>query len=406
MKRAAETVGAEGILQIGLDARCLNRPHVRGMGKYVQSLIAHMPSSDEVRWHLFADRKEFPLQATTQPNTVFHLFEMRGWRFQAWEQFGLPVAARRWGVNVLHCCGTTLPWWQPVPTVVTLHDVLPWRDQNERATGGEIYNRRILPAAFRRCAGIITISECSRRDILELWPEVEHKLTVIPHGVDERYLTSQPEPLDVALRSAGIRAPYLVYIGGTIERKRLDWALKVVEGLRESQMQLIVCGVDVSDQAAVRKRVPAALRQRVVLASYLAEDVMPRLLQNAVAVLYPTLYEGFGLPALEAQAVGTPVLISKVGGLGELCGPGAIVCGPFELGAWMEAVIHCARRREKQPTPEDASRKWARQFSWEASAKAHLELYHHAVRKQSKRQSNGLDSHSGIQWRKLYSRSD
>ena len=152
-------------LRIGIDARCLNTTHPRGMGKYVSELIAHINPAENVSWRYFADR----------PDTIFHkpqgtvgeieLFDMKGYRFHAWEQVGLPWRAWRTGAQVLHCTATTLPYWQPIPTAVTLHDTLPWKktisDPYERW-----YRNSLIPSAFKKCAAVITISNSSRADIL------------------------------------------------------------------------------------------------------------------------------------------------------------------------------------------------------------------------------------------------
>jgi len=103
------------------------------------------------------------------------------------------------------------------------------------------------------------------------------------------------------------------------------------------------------------------------------------LYQQAVAVVYPTLYEGFGLPALEAQAVGTPVLLSDLSSLRELKGPGAEVLPVDELDAWVQTCRRLLARRAIALDPNQAARSWAQQFSWSASANRHLEIYRDAV---------------------------
>lgn len=102
---------------------------------------------------------------------------------------------------------------------------------------------------------------------------------------------------------------------------------------------------------------------------------MPALYRRALAVLYPTLYEGFGFPALEAQAVGTPVLFSALGSLKELEGPLARVLPPDDLRAWVDTCKEILERPTPEQTAVDAARRWARQFSWSVSARRHVEIY-------------------------------
>lgn len=365
-------------MKIALDARCLNRVHLRGMGKYVWNLLTHIPAKASVKWKLFGARPDLPTHIPPVSDATMEIFELRGYRFQTWEQVGLPRRVKKSKVDLLHCASTTLPWRQPIPTVVTIHDTIPWI--TDELHEGDWYWNRLLPAAYRKCAAIITISDRSRRDILTLWPGLEPKVHVIQHGVESAYLDVRPSGLGSRLQEAGIRAPYLLYLGGEIPRKRLGWAIRVWETLGDPRLQLVICGVEPDSQAAITdKYVSSTVRQRVCFAPFISEDDMPRLYQNAVAVVYPTLYEGFGFPAIEAQATGTPVLFSSVGSLAELEGPVAFVLPAHDLDAWVSVCRKLVAERRETPSPGQKSREWASRFSWQTSARRHLEVYHAAV---------------------------
>lgn len=361
-------------LRVGIDARCLNTTHPRGMGKYVSELITHVSPAENLDWRYFADR----------PETIFHnpqgeggdveLFNMKGYRFHAWEQLGLPWRAWRTGVQVLHCAATTLPYWQPVPTVVTLHDTLPWKkdisDPYEKW-----YRHSLIPSAYRKCAAVITISNSSRQDILDLWPWLEHKLHVIPHGVTDIYLNTEKFSLSPPMLKLIGGSPYFLYIGGAIERKRFAWAVRIFEQLNFRNLKLVVCGFSELERDKTYNALKPELRSRVCFLPYIGENDMPSLYQQAVAVLYPTLYEGFGLPALEAQAVGTHVLLSDLSSLSELKGPGAEVLPVDDLDAWVRTCQRLLAQRVTSQNPNQAARSWAQQFSWNLSANHHLEIY-------------------------------
>jgi alpha-1,3-rhamnosyl/mannosyltransferase len=137
----------------------------------------------------------------------------------------------------------------------------------------------------------------------------------------------------------------------------------------------VVLGVPAASHDAARAALAPGIRARVLFAPFVAQAAMPRLYQNAAALLYPTLYEGFGFPALEAQAVGTPVLMSALGSLAELVGPGAVVLAPEDRDGWV-AALRRALTHNDNPEP---ARRWARQFSWDASAAAHRAIYRHAA---------------------------
>jgi glycosyltransferase involved in cell wall biosynthesis len=362
-------------LHVAIDARCLNTPHLRGMGKMLFELVRRTAQSGAVRWHLLADRPDRPMIAPEHESIECSVFETKGYRIHSWEQWSLPNAARRLGVDVMHAPATIAPWWQPVPTVVTIHDTIPWTEDKGAFPPG-FYRDRLLPAAYRRAAALITISETSRRDILARWPELKPKLYLVANGVDERYLDAEPDylPLDVGGRAIG--EPFVLYVGGAEPRKRLTWALQTWWNLPSSTpATMVVCGLEAAAHEAIRQMVPRHLHDRLVLAPFIGEEDMPRLYMRAAAVLYPTLYEGFGLPVVEAHAVGTPVLFSDVGSLSELKGPAAIVLPVDDLDAWSRALALVLQSRPRRFEPDRIARAWARQYSWDACADRTLKVY-------------------------------
>jgi len=366
-------------LTVGIDARCLTVDHLRGMGNYLCGMIGALAGDREIAWQFFSDRPDLPFHSPLPAQHLAPLsaIDCPGFRFHSWEQAVLPLEARRRRIDVLHCAGNAAPLWQPVPVVVTIHDTMIW-DRDESVAAG-FYRDTLLPWAYARAAAIVTISAQSQRDILKRWPDLAAKLHVIPHGVDPGFLAAQPAPLDDALQAAGIRAPYLLYCGGTMPRKRLAWAIEIFAALNDPALQLVALGVPESGHAGLRAALAPELHARICFAPFLSQALMPRLYQNAAALLYPTLYEGFGFPALEAQAVGTPVLMSALGSLAELTGPGAVVLEPDDRAGWIAAARSAIEARRSGGAPDDAARRWAKRFTWEASAAAHRAVYRRAA---------------------------
>jgi glycosyltransferase involved in cell wall biosynthesis len=361
-------------LYVGVDARCLNGEHLRGMGKSLFELIRRTSSSGAIKWHLFGDRPDLPMHVPADARLELSVFDMKGYRFHSWEQWALPAKARALSVDVLHAFSTSMPWWQPVPTVVTVHDMIPWQGHDPVLPAG-FYRDRLLPSAYHRAAAVVTISECSRRDILARWPALKPKMHVVALGVDERYLESGPDDRPLVIAERELREPYLLYLGGADPRKRLSWALQTWAGVAATGASLVVCGVERSAHAAVRRMVPRELQDRLIIAPFVGEDDMPRLYMRAAAALYPSLYEGFGLPVVEAQAVGTPILFSDVGSLSELKGPGAVVLPVDDLAAWIHAAADILNSRSGVHGPDRIARAWARQYSWDAFTDRTLAVY-------------------------------
>lgn len=361
-------------LRVAVDARSLNVEHLRGIGKSLYELIKRTASSGAVEWHLLADRPDRPIHVPEERSCDVAVFETRGHRFHSWEQWSLPHAAKQLGVDLLHAPGTSMPLWQPVPAVVTIHDTIPWQGADAAWPPG-FYRDTVLPAAYQRARAIVTVSETSRRDILARWPSVRPRLHVISPGVDERYFETSVNTPHARIEGRPIAEPYLLYIGGSDPRKRLMWALQTWWEACPTGTSLVVCGVDAGAHDNIRRVVPRQMRDRLILAPFVSEDDMPGLYARAAAVLYPSLYEGFGLPVIEAQAVGTPILFSSVGSLAELQGPGAVVLPVDDRAAWVKTVNHIVQARACGYCPNRIAQAWARQYSWDAYVERTLAVY-------------------------------
>lgn len=366
------------MLNVGMVACCLNTAHIRGMGKYVMELLRN--SSDDIQWRLFANDPALPVKHPPGDRFVPDIFEFRGDRFRLWEQLGLPRRSRRADVSLLHCTEGVLPLWQPRPTIVTLHDTLAFEERSDTAVE-RFYWDRLMPAALHRAAHVITISESSRKDILTRWPGLESKLTVIYHGIDAEYFEPPKASIPAALKAALGDARFLVYLGGPLKRKRFDWALEVLAAVPDTGLKLVACGFGSAGRQAAAAELPPALRGRVLFAEFLSDAELHALYTDAAAVLYPTLYEGFGFPAIEAQAAGTPVVFSPLGSLAELVGPLATLVDARDLSGWVAAVKHAIEMTsEERRQRATQARAWAHGFRWDESWRQHLSIYQRVAR--------------------------
>ena len=367
-------------LNIGLIARTLNVPHLRGTGRYVQELLKNTQAGDGVCWTAFGHNPAQPFRVPADLRGRADVFDFKGDRFHLWEQLGLPLRLRRAGVQLLHGAENTLPVWQPVPSIVTIHDTVVF----EEAGPGAPHHRYLTDVqgmALRRCAHVITISESSRRDIAARWPFLADRLTVIPHGIGDEFFQSRSVPLPDVLRQALGSSPYLLYLGGGQPRKRFSWAVDLLARSGRSDLHLVACGFGAG--TAQVGALPAELRGRVHFAPFIEDTELVALYRGATAAVYPTLYEGFGFPAVEAQAAGTPILFSPVSSLVDLVGPLAWAVPAEDFAAWQAALAEvvampAAVRAERAAQGID----WARRFSWRRSVEAHFAVYREVLSRQ------------------------
>ncbi len=346
-------------------------PHLRGMGKYLLEVASRLESCGDFDVVYFTDRPEERFIAPKGSAGSVVRFDCPGYRFSTWEQVALPLACLKHRIQVLHCAATTLPAWQPVNTVATVHDTLPWTESQLDGYQNFYWNR-IVPAGLAKARSIITISECSRLDISTRWPSLNSKVIVVPHGVSSSYVEQGQSRVDWLKRFNG---KYLLYVGGSLERKRFHWALRAFNAAADAGARLVACGFRAEEVEALRNSdIGGELNDRIVFLPFVSEDEMPSLYQQSNGVLYPTLYEGFGLPALEAQAAGSVVVFSSVSSLRELIGPLAEVVPADDFESWVRVCR--ALLGQYLPDSQRVQRgvDWARAFSWNRSAERHREV--------------------------------
>nr|WP_231616116.1 glycosyltransferase family 1 protein [Novipirellula artificiosorum] len=334
--------------------------------------------TNSVHLTLFADRPEYPIAFSENEHAEHEIFEFRGDRFSAWEQVGLPRRAKARRVDLLFCPGTYVPLWQPVPTIVTIHDTIGWQSRS-LGVRDRFIRHRLLPLAYRKCREIITISNSSKRDIEDRFSFLRNRCTVIHHGLDPSYqdICEKPKAFRLNLPQQLSESAYVLYVGGNIPRKRPDWAIKVFSESASESAKLVMLGVDAIHHKNFLAEIPESIRPRIVVFPFLSEEIVAALYSHATAVLYPTLYEGFGFPVLQANAFGVPVLHSAVGSLKELVGPSSIVVEPEDFTGWCQQLKICF---EGKRDARAVSRLWARTFCWEKSAELHLQVFRRCLK--------------------------
>jgi glycosyltransferase involved in cell wall biosynthesis len=360
-------------LRVGIVAQTLNVQHLRGTGRYVQELLRNTAPEDDVRWTAYAQDPAKPFRVPSPLLGDTDVFDYPGDRFHLWEQVGLPRRLGRSDNVLLHCAENTVPVWQPVPTIVTIHDTVLWEEERPDRLD-HFYYHQVQSMAYSRCAAVITISENSRRDIAARWPVLTDRITVIPHGIADEFFEESSVPLPALLQTALGNAPYLLFLGGPQPRKRFAWALELLAQCGREDLHLIGCGFGAG--TAPTGQVPAALRHRVHFAPFVEDSELVTLYRGALAAIYPTLYEGFGFPAVEAQAAGTPILLSPVSSLGDLVGPLTWPVEAQDFPAWLAALQEIlALPAEARERLAAEGIEWARQFSWRKSVERHFAVY-------------------------------
>lgn len=235
------------------------------------------------------------------------------WRFDRrvyWDQLRVRRLAREAHPDVVHFTGGTLPWRPPHPCVLTLHDLTWLRAANRGRAYVRWYFGRIQPGLARQADAIVVDTEAARHDVADGLGIDPTRIAVTGAGVDERYFE--------VLRSPAER-PYALCVGTVEERKDLVTAVRALA--RFPQMRLIAVGPLTPYADTVQREIRSlGLDRRVELRGYVGDDELLDLYAHAVALIFPSHYEGFGLPPLQALAAGVPVVASRIPVLEEVLG--------------------------------------------------------------------------------------
>jgi glycosyltransferase involved in cell wall biosynthesis len=309
------------------------------------------------------------------------------------ERFALPVSspyrripsafprlAARAGASLVHVQYFVAPRL-PCPAVVTVHDLSFVRAPELLRVRDRLLFRRFVPGSLRRARHVIAVSEFTRRDLADAYDIPLDRITAIPNGVSGAFRPLPDARRHVADR-LGLAEEYVLFVGALTPRKNPVALLEAFERVARVHgvHQLVLAGADRGSGAAMRRRADElGLTGRLRLLGHVAEPDLPALYGAAEAVCVPSLYEGFGLPALEAMACGTPVVASGTTGLSEAVGDAALTFDPTsvdDIALALERVLGDASLRARLV---EAGRARAAGFTWRRSAEATAQVYREAL---------------------------
>lgn len=366
-------------MRIGLETSALFVDR-GGTATYVRQLMNRLSVHPELTIEPFA----FRTPQAARKTVLSRLGTLR--RDLLWSQVALPAQAHQRGVDVLHLTGGAIPLASRCPRVVTVHDDVSVLHHREFYTPWMVqYTRTVRLRAIKRAQGIITQSEFSRQAMVKALGLADDRIDVIPLGVDERFfLPLAPEELDEVRQRLALHRPYLLHVGVLSPRKNLVRLMRAFQALRRRHAiphQLVLAGsrgwADAEILEARAQLDPAG--SDIVLPGPVVDD-LPALYRMADLVVYPSLYETFGLPPLEGMASGVPVVASNIAAIPEVTGDAALLVDPTDEEALAEAIWHVLSSPAQRDEMTRRGKERAAAFTWQRTAAETIRVYQRVAR--------------------------
>jgi len=382
---------------IGIDARFMLRP-LRGIPLYVLRLCQNLPRLKREYQFIYFINKGFEHNDDPEkylsrieeiekqnPNVMFVNYDDDA--EIKWEQLCLPTLLKEYNVDLLHMPANRICFFPGVKTVVTVHDVMEYlylkkrykeSINNEKSLKMFLYKTRVTAYAyltykfaFKRSAKIITVSSYSADDIEATLNLDKQKITPIHHGLDEEYLGTKPLPHD--------ERKFTLMLGGDSYQKNPATALacwaQVAPDFRKKYPLKIIgfCGAKTSPLIqAVNQH---GLSGTVDIHGWVTQEQMVKCFKEAALFLYPSRYEGFGFPLIQAMASGTPIISSNKASIPEVLGDVGYHLDPDDPAGMATAVEKILSSQKEWQHQSDAGYLRSAQFKWVISAQKHLDLY-------------------------------
>jgi glycosyltransferase involved in cell wall biosynthesis len=347
-----------------------------GIGRYLRNLLSHLARLDNRNEYVvFVNQANS--RVVTPPNFQFVPLRLATPLYSLREQYWLPLELRRWGLDFCHYPNFSLPLFSPCPYLVTIHDLIYYLYPEQCPSLAAHYGARVMMRrAATQARAIITDSEYSKRDVVRHLHVAAERVQVILPAADEGATSVWRDAAPVS--HYGIVQPYILYVGKHHGNKNISTLLRayVMHPDIYTKFQLVIAGTrDVRRKALYQEAEALDPGKRILFTDFVADVELFDLYRGASLFVFPSLYEGFGLPPLEAMACGVPVITSNAASLPEVVGDAAIQVDPLNAREMAEAMRTVLTDPGLQNTLRQKGIERARQFSWETAARQLLHVY-------------------------------
>jgi glycosyltransferase involved in cell wall biosynthesis len=387
-------------MRIGINGRFLVAKRT-GVQRAAYNLIRSLLEMDrDNEYFLFTGKSQVGNPDWNYPNVKVVASNIRSgesFRNHLWEQFSLPRLAYKYKVDLLHSPANMAPVFYRGKSIVHIHDLCFVVNPHWYSFSFHTLYNFLIPRLARRATRVITNSNNSKNDLLQFCKIDASKVSLIYWAVDD--LFNQREPLASEFRPALSDGDYILYVGSLEPRKNIRTLVRAFEMYRhrnpDRSTKLILIGGESPLFGEVRLKI-RDFKEDVIFKGFVDDQLLRDYYRKASLVVYPSLYEGFGLPPLEAMASGTPVVTSNTSSIPEVVGDAAIMVNPYDTEQLAEAIAKVLNDRELRSQMIENGLQQCRKFNWYRVARNTLSVYYDVYSQSAKREFLPFDT-----WKKL-----
>lgn len=368
-------------MRICLDARKI---WDSGLGNYIRGLLLSFDEMDSgIEWDLIVRSGKHPSYGSQEvrnflPRSKARIYFHRSRDYSLKELCTLAAVINRTGCDFFHAPHYVVPLGVDPPYVATVHDLIHLRFGQYFSAAKRAYARWMLQRTCRNARRVLTISHCTKLDLVEMLGVAEEKIHITYSGINRRYFTRLTQSdLERFRRSYRLPAEYLLYVGNLKPHKNVAGLLRAWALLPDSvRPPLVVVGAKIDCYADLRKQAQASGKEKeIYFPGAVAEEDMVALYQSAAAYAQPSYYEGFGAPPLEAMAAGIPTAVSNRGAQPEIVGDAALVFDPDRSEEFVHTLDLLLTDQEKRGELIVRGLRRAAEFTWERFARETYQVY-------------------------------